>query len=218
MAKPGECGSLLDRGDPDALQVGQGDGDRSVASALVIPGGSIPRRRDSRRATTDCAPVRPAPGRRSATSCGHRPRLGCAPTLREWLDGVSDALCISPPQLRDSRPFATAAIRSRRRLPGTTGPRVRSPWPAAWEMTRTHPTARGKTKAYATRNDPELWPRQTFGGNCAIFGYSACRLCERSRHRCVLDAADTTAPWSNIALALRSLVVTSRSRTQAQHR
>jgi len=104
---------------------------RSVASALVIPGGSIPRRRDSRRATTDCAPVRPAPARRSATSSGHRPRLGCAPTLREWLDGVSDALCISPPRLRDSRPFATAAIRSRLRLPGTTGPRVRSPWPAA---------------------------------------------------------------------------------------
>ena len=44
---------------------------RSVASALVIPGGSIPRRRDSRRATTCCAPVRPAPRRRSATSSGH---------------------------------------------------------------------------------------------------------------------------------------------------
>ena len=33
---------------------------RRVASALVIPGGSIPRRRDSRRATAFCARVRPA--------------------------------------------------------------------------------------------------------------------------------------------------------------
>ena len=85
------------------------------------------------------APVRPAPGRRCATSSRHRPCLGCAPTLREWLDGVSDALCISPPRLRDSRPFATAAIRSRRRLPGTTGPRVRSPWPAASENGQVSP-------------------------------------------------------------------------------
>ena len=33
---------------------------RRVASALVMPGGSIPRRRDSRRATAFCARVRPA--------------------------------------------------------------------------------------------------------------------------------------------------------------
>ena len=41
----------------------------------------------------------------------------------EWLDGVSDALAY---RLRSSRPFgpyATAAIRPRRRLSGTTGPR-----------------------------------------------------------------------------------------------
>ena len=56
---------------------------------------------------------------------------GCAPALREWLDGVSDALCMLPPQLRDYRPFATTATRSRLHLPGTTGLRVRSPWPAA---------------------------------------------------------------------------------------
>ena len=58
---------------------------------------------------------------------------GCAPALREWLDGVSDALCMLPPQLRDYRPFATTATRSRLHLPGTTGLRVRSPWPAAGE-------------------------------------------------------------------------------------
>ena len=39
---------------------------------------------------------------------------------RKWLDGVSDALCILPPRLRDYRPFASPAIRSRLRLPGTT--------------------------------------------------------------------------------------------------
>jgi hypothetical protein len=38
----------------------------------------------------------------------------------KWLDGVWDALCMLPPRLRDSRPFATAATRSRPRLPGTT--------------------------------------------------------------------------------------------------
>ena len=58
---------------------------------------------------------------------------GCAPALREWLDGVSHALCMLPPQLRDYRPFATTAARSRLHLPGTTGLRVRSPWPAANE-------------------------------------------------------------------------------------
>jgi len=48
---------------------------------------------------------------------------GCAPALREWLDGVSDALCMLPPQLRDYRPFATTATRSRLPLPGTRSSR-----------------------------------------------------------------------------------------------
>jgi len=96
--------------------------------SLVIPrGGILPPQGLGPWRQLPCAPVRPAPGRRCAISCGHRTRLGCVPSLREWLDGVSDALCISPPRLRDYRPYATAAIRTRLRLPGTTGLRVALP-------------------------------------------------------------------------------------------
>ncbi|WP_296812162.1 hypothetical protein, partial [Thiocapsa sp.] len=53
----------------------------------------------------------------------------------KWLDGVWDALCMLPPRLRDSRPFATAATRSRPRLPGTT--RLRFALHGAQRMTGT---------------------------------------------------------------------------------
>jgi hypothetical protein len=61
-----------------------------------------------------------------------RPALAAVPDSRWFaghdsalksLHGVWDALCMLPPRLRDSRPFATAATRSRPRLPGTTRPR-----------------------------------------------------------------------------------------------
>ena len=67
----------------------------------------------------------------------HEQRLTNALGLRthptRWLDGVSHALRILPPRLRVWRPCATAARRPRLRLPGTTGIRVRSPWPIAQE-------------------------------------------------------------------------------------
>jgi len=44
---------------------------------------------------------------------------------------VLDALCMLPPLASGLSPLATAATRSRRRLPGTCRPSLRSPWPAA---------------------------------------------------------------------------------------
>ena len=58
----------------------------------------------------------------------HHRKLGAGyAALPQWLDGVSDVI-LDP--LWRSR---TTGIQNDRRLPGTTGPRVRSPWPAAFE-------------------------------------------------------------------------------------
>jgi len=58
----------------------------------------------------------------------HHRKLGAGyAALPQWLDGVSDVI-LDP--LWRSR---TTGIQNDRRLPGTTGPRVRSPWLAAME-------------------------------------------------------------------------------------
>jgi hypothetical protein len=84
--------------------------------SLVIPRGGIllPRGLGPwRRPFVPGFALRSQPCPTPRWSAGHDSAL-------KWLDGVWDALCILPPRLRDSRPFATAATRSRPRLPGTT--------------------------------------------------------------------------------------------------
>ena len=84
--------------------------------SLVIPRGSILLPRGLGRWRQPSLPgfaLRSLPYPTPRWSAGHDSAL-------KWLDGVWDALCVLPPRLRDSRPFATAATRSRPRLPGTT--------------------------------------------------------------------------------------------------
>ena len=84
--------------------------------SLVIPRGSIllPRGLGPwRQPSSPGFALRSLPYPTPRWSAGHDSAL-------KWLDGVWDALCMLPPRLRDSRPFATAATRSRPRLPGTT--------------------------------------------------------------------------------------------------
>ena len=49
----------------------------------------------------------------------------------KWLDGVSDALCISPPQLQDLRPLRYCGDTLAPTPTGDYAPSLRSPWRAA---------------------------------------------------------------------------------------
>ena len=102
---------------------------RRVASALVIPGGSIPRRRDSRRATTFCARVRPAvpaaPDSPLVRRARLRPqmarrRVGCALHIASAAAGLSPLRhcgnTLAPTPTRDYAPS------------------LHSPWRAATEV------------------------------------------------------------------------------------
>ena len=93
--------------------------DKACRVSLVNPSGCSCSRTDSLLGDNLVGPRYGLLGRRLR----HDERLtapsGFATALRKWLDGVSDALCILPSRLRVHRPFATAAIRSRLRLPGT---------------------------------------------------------------------------------------------------
>ena len=64
--------------------------------SLVNPSGGSCRRTDSLLATAYCAPDAPLRGRLRHERAAPQP-LGLRHPLREWLDGVSDALCMSPP-------------------------------------------------------------------------------------------------------------------------
>ncbi len=110
----------------------------------------------------------------------------------EWLDGVSDALCMRPPPAQGHSPWSTPAARPRLRLPGTTRLRFALPGGQRESIfetvngqlrerglllnkgTRTDATilaAPSSTKNTAKARDPEM--HQTRKGNQWYFGMKA---------------------------------------------
>ena len=65
----------------------------------------------------------------SGVPCGDGRTLPCPDD--EWLDAVSDALCIPPPRLRDLRPLRPSGGTLAPTPSGDYWPSLRSPWPAA---------------------------------------------------------------------------------------